>query len=208
MLKKLTEEKLAEILEAGIEEFAEHGMKNASMSLIAKRAGISVGVLYKYYEDKDAFFTACLGRSLSSLESIIAANTGMKDKPLDYAKALIDSIQSFSKENSHYLRLYHEITTSGNEREAKLMADRIEGLTSKLYTEIVDKAQKNGGIRKDLSPSMLAMFMDNLLMMIQFSYCCPYYRERYKLYRGADIIEEDEEVSRQLLSFLQSAFEI
>lgn len=55
MLKKLTEEKLEEILEAGISEFAEFGLQKAGMNAIARRAGISVGVLYKYYENKDAF---------------------------------------------------------------------------------------------------------------------------------------------------------
>ena len=49
MLKKLTEEKLNEVLEAGIGEFADCGLHQASMNAIARRAGISVGVLYKYY---------------------------------------------------------------------------------------------------------------------------------------------------------------
>ena len=56
MHEKLTEAKLAEILEAGIHEFAERGMEKASMASIAGRAGISVGVLYKYYSDKESFF--------------------------------------------------------------------------------------------------------------------------------------------------------
>ena len=53
MLKRLTEEKLEEILEAGITEFGEQGFEKTSMSRVAGRAGISVGVLYKYYGDKD-----------------------------------------------------------------------------------------------------------------------------------------------------------
>lgn len=207
MLKKLSEDKLAEILEVGIAEFAEHGLRNANMATIAKHAGISVGVLYKYYEDKDAFFSACLGRSLAALEQIIASNTSKKDKPLEYAEALINAVQTFAQKNVHYVRMYHMITTTGDEAEAKLMAGRIEGLTSKIYSEIVARAQSGGEIRKDLSPSMIAMFMDNLLMMIQFSYTCPYYRERYKLYRGSDIGTEDEELSKQFLTFLKSAFE-
>lgn len=207
MLKKLTDEKLAEILEAGIAEFAEHGMRNTNMSAIAKKAGISVGVLYKYYEDKDSFFSACLGRSLAALEKIIASNTAKKDKPLEYAEALITAVQTFSKQNAHYVRMYHEITTSGNAQEAELMASRIEGLTSRIYTEIVARAQNSGDIRNDLSPSTIAMFMDNLLMMIQFSYCCPYYSERYRLYQGRNIGDDDEELKKQLVLFLKSAFE-
>ena len=47
MLKKLTEEKLDEILEAGISEFAENGLQQTGMNAIAHRAQISVGVQYK-----------------------------------------------------------------------------------------------------------------------------------------------------------------
>ena len=68
MLKKLTEEKQMEILEAGISEFADKGMKGASMSDIADKAGISVGVLYKYYSDKEDFFMACVRRSIHALD--------------------------------------------------------------------------------------------------------------------------------------------
>ena len=44
MLKKLTDDKQRYILEIGISEFAEHGVDRASMSAIARKAGISVGV--------------------------------------------------------------------------------------------------------------------------------------------------------------------
>ena len=47
MLKRLTEQKLEEILEAGISEFGERGLEQTSMNRIAARAEISVGVLYK-----------------------------------------------------------------------------------------------------------------------------------------------------------------
>ena len=47
MLKKLTDDKLEEILEVGIMEFADKGPDGANINVIAKKAGISVGVLYK-----------------------------------------------------------------------------------------------------------------------------------------------------------------
>lgn len=206
MLKKLTDKKQEEILDAGISEFAEKGLKNASMNSIAKRAGISVGVLYKYYENKDDFFLACLRKSLSILEKTIAAITASEDKPINYARHLIHAVQHYSRENADCVRMYHEITSSGTRELAEELARHIEGLTSRTYTEIIDRARKSGDVRKDLDPAMFAMFMDNLLMMMQFTYCCPYYSERYKLYRGTDIASEDELVADQLLRFLESAF--
>ena len=53
MLKKLSEEQLERLLEAGVEEFARRGLAGANMRTIADRACISVGALYKYYgEDR------------------------------------------------------------------------------------------------------------------------------------------------------------
>ena len=48
MYKKLDETALEAILEAGIEEFARCGFQPASIADVAKKAGVSVGVIYKY----------------------------------------------------------------------------------------------------------------------------------------------------------------
>ena len=75
MYKKLDDTSLNRLLEAGIDEFAEHGLDKTVMSSIAGRAGMSVGVIYKYFEDKDAFFLACVDYSLEllrqTMESVI-----------------------------------------------------------------------------------------------------------------------------------------
>lgn len=82
MLKRLTEEKLEEILEAGITEFGEQGFEKTSMSRVAGRAGISVGVLYKYYGDKDGFFLACVKKSMQELERTLSETTSREEKLL------------------------------------------------------------------------------------------------------------------------------
>jgi len=206
MLKKLTEEKLSEVLEAGIREFADKGFNDASMSSIAKRAGISVGVLYKYYENKDDFFNACIRRCISELDHFLHELCEQEMKPLQYAQALISSVQQFSRQHKDYIRLYLEVTRTADSQRAALFAREIEGMSSRLYTEIVARAQDEGNIRRDLDPRLFAFFMDNLLMMMQFSYCCPYYQERFKLYGGENALEDSTLVPSQLLKFLESAF--
>ena len=58
MLKKLTEDQQALIIEKATCEFAEKGYKGAGLSAIAKSTGVSVGVIYKYYADKEELFQA------------------------------------------------------------------------------------------------------------------------------------------------------
>jgi TetR/AcrR family transcriptional regulator len=206
MLKKLSEEKLAEILEAGIEEFAEKGLDGANVNNIAKNAGISVGVIYKYYENKEAFFQACLNKSLSILESVLHEVVESDDKLLVRAEKMIRSVQHYSRVCSNYVKMYNVITSTGGKTYGQFYAKEIESITAKVYTRFIEKAIEDGDIRNDIDPRMFAFFFDNLLTMLQFTYCCDYYKERAKIYCGEEVLEDDEKVVTELLKFLESAF--
>ena len=205
MLKKLTEEKLEEILEAGISEFAEFGFQQTSMSAVARRAQISVGVLYKYYENKDAFYDACVERCTSELDQFLRRLCTQKRKPLDYARELIHAVQQFSARHKDHIRLYHQATQTNDPERAAKLACRIEAMRTELYTKIITQAQESGDIRSDLDPKMFAFFFDNLLVMMQLSYCCPYYQQRMKLY-AAEQTSDHSHITNELLKFLESAF--
>lgn len=206
MLKKLSPEKLEEILEMGVSEFAQRGMERASMNAIAKKSGVSVGVLYKYYKDKNDFFMACLKHSLIALENVIDEVIQSDVKLLVRAEMLIRAIQKHAREHSGYNVMYHEITAGDNKSYAKLLAEEIEGISAKTYSKFISAAQTDGDIRQDIDPRMFAFFFDNLLMMLQFSYSCEYYRERFKIYCGDGILDNDEKVASELLKFFESAF--
>lgn len=205
MLKKLSEEKLSELLEAGVEEFALHGLHGASVRAITDRAGISVGALYKYYGDKDGFFRACLDRSLQALqrtmEEVIAEEAGFKE----YARRIIRALLRFSRENGGYVRMYCTIASSGG-AEARQLAGEIEGITAGLYTRYIAAGRENGGLRQDMEPGMFAFFFDSLLMMVQFAGCCEYYRERFRMYCGGPLEDQEAKLEQELLKFLESAF--
>ena len=205
MGKKLTCEQQEQILEAGIAAFAEGGLHGAGMAAIAREAGISVGVLYKYYADKEDFFRACLRHSLSALEHVLGEVTGREDKLLHYAAQIIRALQAFARDHGSHIRMYHQITTA-NGPHARQLAEEIEGVTARLYTDFIARAQARGDLRRDMDPRLFAFFFDNLLMMLQFSYCCDYYRARFALYWDDAGPDGDRQVEAELLKFLESAF--
>lgn len=202
-MKKLTDEKLEALLESGIAAFAREGFHGASVSAIAGAAGISVGVLYKYYENKEDFFNACLRHSLRSLEALLASVTAGEGKLLDCAGQLIRGLQAFSRTHPDHIRLYHRITASQGAAAVRL-AGEIEAATARLYTAWIAKAQAEGAVRWDMDPRLFAFFFDNLLMMTQFTGCCDYYRARLAHYCAPP--PEDKAVEEELLKFLESAF--
>jgi AcrR family transcriptional regulator len=50
--------KRQQLLEAGLAEFAAYGIAGARVDRVAKEAGVSAGLLYKYFESKEALFDA------------------------------------------------------------------------------------------------------------------------------------------------------
>lgn len=52
--EEIRKQKRELIMNAALEEFAEHGYHACSINMITKRAGVSKGLLYNYFESKEA----------------------------------------------------------------------------------------------------------------------------------------------------------
>lgn len=208
MYKKLSDEKLDALISAGIQEFAENGYVGARLSAIANRAGISVGVIYKYYADKDALFLACVRYSLQALTDALKEVAFKSDDVFESLAGVVHTLIAHAKEHQEINRMYHEITGVGTSKFSVMLAEEVEEISALVYTDLIRKAQENGACRKDADPALFAFFFDSLFMMLQFSYTCDYYRERLKLYCGEDIFENDEKVAGEVMKFLAGALGI
>jgi len=205
MRKKLTEEQLAALLECGITAFAKKGLDRANINEIARESQVSVGVIYKYYTDKDGFFLACLRRALEVLKSEIENALAGKGDMTQRAERLIQAIQRCAREHPYYHVMYNEITAGASSAYAAQLAAEIEGISARAYTAVIAEAAARGEIRRDVDAPMLAFFFDNLLLMLQFSYSCDYYRARFREYCG-EAAADEAYLSRQMTAFIQSAF--
>lgn len=207
LFDRAPEERKEKILEVGIEEFSSKGYENANINVIAKNAGISIGLMYKYFVAKEDLFVTCLERGMQILDDAIEEIFNSDDKLIVKAEKLIRATCVHSKANASYIKLYNEITSGKNSEITKLLATEIEGNTSRRYVTIITEALAKGDIRQDMDPRMFAFFLDNLLTSLQFSYTCDYYQKRFEIYTGVNVEEMDEEqIVKQLLKFIESAF--
>src|SRR3954464_7728803 len=68
--RRLPEERPAQILDAALDVFAEHGLGAARLEDIAKRAGLSKGTIYLYFPNKEALFREVVRQTVvSQIES-------------------------------------------------------------------------------------------------------------------------------------------
>ena len=203
MYKKLDDEILNNILESGIDEFVDRGFSGANMRGIAQRAGVSVGVIYKYFSDKDSFFRACLDHSLQLLDNVLAEAIKEEDDIDSCIRNIVYALVRHSEQHSNYNAMYNEITAGGCRVYAAEFAKEIETRSAQVYSRLIAKAQAQGRISKDADSGVLAFFFDNMLMMLQFSFSCEYYRERMKIFCGESADKED--IAEYMITFIEKA---
>jgi AcrR family transcriptional regulator len=84
--KRIREERKAQILSAALTVFAENGLAAAKMSDIAKAAGVSYGLVYRYFPSKEQLFVELVNDSLSSSQELIKAIRDLHLSPLERMK--------------------------------------------------------------------------------------------------------------------------
>jgi len=202
MLKKLTEDQQAAILDRAILEFAEKGYSGAGLSGIAKGAGVSVGVIYKYYKDKEELFSACIRKSIMYLDEALREAGQAGDDLPEQIRSLVRQVQRICREHPEYFRMYHQITMSDDPGQARQMAEIIERPSAKAYKAALKRAREEGHIDPETDPGAGAFFFDNLMMMLHYAYSCTYYQERMNIYCGKRLAANEKKMEDQLVRFV------
>lgn len=205
MYKKLDDGAIVTLLETGIDEFACNGLDKANINVIAKKAGLSVGAIYKYYGDKDNFFLSCVSHSLKLLESAIQDVLKNEDDIKTCIRLLMDEIIDGAEKHRNYFVMYNEINSGSCRKYAVELARQIEGKTGALYAALMEKARAEGRATYKGDSKMFAFFFDSLLMMLQFSFSCEYYRERMRIFCGDEILDDKEKLGEAFCEFIERA---
>lgn len=202
----LPPEKRERIISVITEEFADNGFEHTSILQIAKRSGISVGSVYKYFESKETMFMMVVREGLSELENTLRNISISDDDVALKTEYVLRELLRFSREKPALVKLYCAITTDGNNDFITGFSQQIEALSAMTYISAVREGQKSGDIRSDIDAGYFAFLLDNVFMMLQYSTACEYYKKRFKIYTGQDPEESDELIIAQTMKFLKAAF--
>lgn len=131
-------EKKNKLIQAGYELFSEVGYYNTNTAEIAKRAGVSTGIVYGYFKDKRDILLSVLDIYLKEVTTPILRALESLTPPIDYAKiipTLLDITTKAHREHSHIHEALHSMTSSDEavERKFRLLEDNLtDDITSKL----------------------------------------------------------------------------
>ena len=203
--KNLSPEKQQRILRAAAEEFAEQGYENAKMNTIAHTAEVSVGSLYKYFENKQDMYLYVIQRSVAEMDQLLSTLSVADLDVMVKAERIVREIQRFSRRDQLLMKLYHGATSENDPQLAAAFANAIETAAARIYRQAIRQAQTTGEIRTDIDADFAAFMLHSIFMMLQFSYSCAYHTERLKIYAGDDVLQHDDFVVKQVLKIIYSA---
>jgi TetR/AcrR family transcriptional regulator len=202
----ISDEKRHSVLNAASIEFAALGYSAANINVIAKKAGVSIGSIYKYFSTKENLFLTVCAQSVTLLTETLDSVMHKTGNFFEKVEMLLRIIQVHSREQSVMINLYNEITTEGNNELVTKLTYQMESVSTHCYTLMIEEGQRTGCIDPDIDAGIFAFHLDNLFMSLQFSYASEYYKERMKIFIGDDVFTNDDKIVEHTVDFIRRAF--
>jgi AcrR family transcriptional regulator len=123
------------ILNAAINVFSEHGYDGTSMRMIAGKAGISVGGLYLYHENKESLYSTLMEKVLEDVSREMEEAIEKIPDPVTAMRTLIHMRLQYARKNKeliiantreHKFALRDDVRTRFFERQRRLIQRTLE----------------------------------------------------------------------------------
>jgi len=154
-------EKRAAIIQAHIELVSENGFHGSPVAMVAERAGVAAGTIYRYFESKDVLTMATYvdleERLMEKVLEDYPEQGGVRDKFAHLARVLVTQWIS-SPVEFRFMEQFHNSPYGTAHRREKMLG-RDEDLCRLIFTEGLEKK-----LVKDLPLQMLfALFFGPLI---------------------------------------------
>ena len=147
-------ERRRQILDAAVRAFAKRGYHACRVSDIAAEAGVAYGLVYHYFESKDAVLEAIFREMWGAMVGAINAVESLDDSPREQLRKACAIVLRTWRDYPDVVRvLVREVARSGEQlqREVEEIAQAFQALQ-----RIVERGQEQGEFRADVSPRLAA----------------------------------------------------
>jgi AcrR family transcriptional regulator len=94
------------ILDQAIQTFAQEGFRRADVQVIADKAGVGKGTVYRHFGNKEDLFWAATFAVLTRLEDHLLAGMERATSPLEKLRAASRAYAEFFQANPEYLEIF------------------------------------------------------------------------------------------------------
>lgn len=205
---RLPDDKRRRVLDHARRVFARDGFAGTNVNEIAAGAGISVGALYKYFRTKEDLFLTLIEEAHATLERVLSGIAEPEGGLLQKIESVLAAAIEFSEREPELVQIYLDCTTQNLAPLAAKLSRNIETISATTYRRLVELAKARGEIAADVDPAFAAFCLDNLFLIVQFSYGSRYFRERLRVFTGEDMPERRADVVAGVAAFAKRALGI
>jgi len=156
--KSKTNGKYHLILEAAIKVFAEQGFHQATISQIAREAGVADGTIYLYFKNKEDIMVNFFGYKTKEVFGRFREEVDKADNARDKLRLLIKRhLEEFQRDRN--MAVLYQTETRRFSRMCEEQIREMSKLYLDLVSEIVESGQDEGLMRKDLYMGLVKRFI-------------------------------------------------
>lgn len=157
-----TNDKRCAIMRATLELVAEQGFHGAPMALVAERAGVAVGTIYRYFESKDVLINEIyhylVERFFTAVMEHYPENDSVHNRFLHIAKVTVRYFTATPLE-FRFVEQFHNSPYGVAHRREKFFGKKDKDVITELFTE----AQRAGIVKDFPLPVLFALSFGPLL---------------------------------------------
>ena len=149
-------EKKKRIVDAGYELFSEVGYYGTNTAEIAKRAGVSTGIVYGYFKDKKDILICVLEIYLNEVYEPISAMLDKLTSPVDYEKVIPHVLEATIKTHKKKYKIHealHSLAGSDSEVNAEFIALE-DKLTTRIYERLAALGENTENLKEKIHFAM------------------------------------------------------
>jgi AcrR family transcriptional regulator len=160
--QRIKDERREQILKAALQIFARKGLAAARISDIAAAAGLSYGLVYHYFRDKEQLFVELVQRAVGGGVKVTKEALDAQGPPLERLHALCEEMVEGIRDDPEYLLLVIQATTQESLPEAArepiaLLSEQTYQNVATLIRECQTAGQVVGGDPRELTELYFAV---------------------------------------------------
>lgn len=159
--QQIKDERRRELLDAARVVFGRKGFAAAKITDVAAQAGISYGLLYHYFPDKEALFVATIEASAEGWEALFAQARARKGTPWSRLEHVCEQMVTGLRDHPEHLLMMVHACADDTAPGVRAAIERIRQKTLDDLEALVEEGQRAGevvsGAPADLTRAVLAM---------------------------------------------------
>lgn len=204
----LAPEKQSRVLDAALDEFAEHGYHQASVNRLVKKLGIAKGSLFKYFGAKEGLFEYIFQQGIEQIKAPLRAarEQSVGQDLFSRVRASLLAGVAFVETHPRVYRMYLKLLFQENIPFRERLLGEVRLYSAKYLRSLVDDAVARGEVHGDVSPEMAVFYLDCLMDRFLQAQAAPYMDSGAGLY-GADAAELEHRID-ELIALMRRGLAI